>query len=64
MIVPLSINFVLIFLKMFSGEMIDNLTLKFNRTRQAVITGELLDTISGATTDISHLIHCMYQVQC
>merc|ERR1711899_422433 len=31
-----------------AGEMIDKLTLKFNRTRQAVITGELIEIISGA----------------
>lgn len=31
-----------------SGEMIDKLTLTFNRTRQAVITGELIEIISGA----------------
>lgn len=30
------------------GEMIDKLTLTFNRTRQAVITGELIEIISGA----------------
>jgi len=32
----------------FSAEMIDKLTLTFNRTRQAVITGELIEIISGA----------------
>ena len=32
----------------FPGEMIDKLTLTFNRTRQAVITGELIEIISGA----------------
>lgn len=31
-----------------SGEMIDKLTLSFNRTRQAVITRELIEIISGA----------------
>merc|ERR1712241_1166088 len=31
-----------------AGEMIEKLTLKFNRTRQAVITGELIEIISGA----------------
>ncbi|KIH53350.1 hypothetical protein ANCDUO_16524 [Ancylostoma duodenale] len=31
-----------------SGEMIDKLTLAFNRTRQAVITRELIEIISGA----------------
>merc|ERR1712212_1149045 len=31
-----------------AGEMIKKLTLKFNRTRQAVITGELIEIISGA----------------
>jgi len=31
-----------------AGEMIDQLTLTFNRTRQAVITGELIEIISGA----------------
>merc|ERR1719189_1729246 len=30
-----------------AGEMIEKLTLKFNRTRQAVITGELIEIISG-----------------
>ena len=30
------------------GEMIDKLTIMFNRTRQAVITGELIEIISGA----------------
>ena len=32
----------------FAGEMIDKLTLSYNRTRQAVITGELIEIISGA----------------
>ena len=32
----------------FSGEMIDKLTIYYNRTRQAVITGELIEIISGA----------------
>ena len=32
----------------FSGEMIDKLTLTFNRTRQAVITKELIEIVSGA----------------
>ncbi|KAK6053762.1 ATP synthase F1, gamma subunit [Cooperia oncophora] len=31
-----------------AGEMIDKLTLAFNRTRQAVITRELIEIISGA----------------
>jgi len=31
-----------------AGEMIDKLALTFNRTRQAVITGELIEIISGA----------------
>ena len=31
-----------------SGEMIDKLTLQYNRTRQAVITSELIEIISGA----------------
>merc|ERR1712203_887529 len=31
-----------------SGEMIDKLTIYYNRTRQAVITGELIEIISGA----------------
>jgi F-type H+-transporting ATPase subunit gamma len=31
-----------------AGEMIDKLTLKYNRTRQAVITNELVEIISGA----------------
>ena len=31
-----------------AGEMIDNLTLKYNRTRQADITKELIEIISGA----------------
>ncbi|MEQ2189956.1 hypothetical protein GOODEAATRI_030668, partial [Goodea atripinnis] len=31
-----------------SAEMIDKLTLTFNRTRQAVITKELIEIISGA----------------
>lgn len=33
---------------LFTGEMIDKLTLAFNRTRQAVITRELIEIISGA----------------
>lgn len=32
----------------FTGEMIDKLTLTYNRTRQAVITNELVEIISGA----------------
>ncbi|XP_013928076.1 PREDICTED: ATP synthase subunit gamma, mitochondrial [Thamnophis sirtalis] len=32
----------------FEAEMIDKLTLRFNRTRQAVITKELIEIISGA----------------
>ncbi len=31
-----------------SGEMIEKLELTYNRTRQAVITGELIEIISGA----------------
>jgi len=31
-----------------AGEMIDKLTITYNRTRQAVITGELIEIISGA----------------
>jgi len=31
-----------------AGEMIDNLTLTYNRARQAAITGELIEIISGA----------------
>ena len=31
-----------------AGEMIDALTLTYNRTRQAVITSELIEIISGA----------------
>jgi len=31
-----------------AGEMIDKLTMHFNRTRQAVITRELIEIISGA----------------
>ena len=31
-----------------TGEMIDKLTLYYNRTRQAVITKELIEIISGA----------------
>ena len=39
----------MIFLSLlFSGEMIQQLTLSFNRTRQAVITRELIEIISGA----------------
>ena len=38
-----------VFNSIFSlGEMIDKLTITFNRTRQAVITGELIEIISGA----------------
>merc|ERR1712012_504507 len=33
-----------------AGEMIDKLTITFNRTRQAVITGELIEIISGAAS--------------
>jgi F-type H+-transporting ATPase subunit gamma len=32
-----------------AGEMIDKLSLTFNRTRQAVITRELIEIISGAS---------------
>jgi F-type H+-transporting ATPase subunit gamma len=35
-------------LVLFVAEMIDKLTLTFNRTRQAVITKELIEIISGA----------------
>ena len=31
-----------------AGEMIDKLTIEFNRSRQAVITNELIEIISGA----------------
>ena len=31
-----------------AGDMIDNLTIEYNRTRQAVITNELIEIISGA----------------
>lgn len=31
-----------------AGEMIDKLTMSFNRTRQSVITRELIEIISGA----------------
>ena len=31
-----------------AGDMIDRLTIQFNRTRQAVITNELIEIISGA----------------
>jgi F-type H+-transporting ATPase subunit gamma len=31
-----------------SGDMIDSLTMTYNRTRQAVITKELIEIISGA----------------
>ena len=31
-----------------AGEMIEKLTLSYNRTRQAVITSELIEIISGA----------------
>jgi len=31
-----------------ASEMIDKLRISFNRTRQAVITGELIEIISGA----------------
>ena len=31
-----------------AGEMIDRLTINYNRTRQAVITKELIEIISGA----------------
>ena len=31
-----------------AGDMIDKLTLTYNRTRQAVITRELIEIISGA----------------
>ena len=37
-----------IFCIFFLGEMIDKLTLTYNRTRQAVITKELIEIISGA----------------
>ena len=41
---PLLTKYILFLL----GEMIDKLTLTYNRTRQAVITGELIEIISGA----------------
>jgi F-type H+-transporting ATPase subunit gamma len=31
-----------------AGEMIDKLTIQYNRSRQAVITNELIEIISGA----------------
>jgi F-type H+-transporting ATPase subunit gamma len=31
-----------------AGEMIDNLTLEYNKARQAQITKELLEVVSGA----------------
>jgi F-type H+-transporting ATPase subunit gamma len=31
-----------------AGEMIDNLTLSYNKARQAAITKELLEVVSGA----------------
>ena len=31
-----------------AGEMIDKLTIQFNRSRQAAITSELIEIISGA----------------
>ena len=31
-----------------AGEMIDSLSLKYNRQRQAIITKELIEIISGA----------------
>jgi F-type H+-transporting ATPase subunit gamma len=31
-----------------AGELIDKLTIQYNRTRQAVITSELIEIISGA----------------
>jgi F-type H+-transporting ATPase subunit gamma len=31
-----------------AGDMIDSLTMTYNRTRQAVITKELIEIISGA----------------
>jgi F-type H+-transporting ATPase subunit gamma len=33
-----------------AGEMIDHLTLQYNRVRQAVITTELVEIISGASS--------------
>ncbi|KAG7168321.1 ATP synthase subunit gamma-like [Homarus americanus] len=38
----------LLFYALKEGEMIDKLTLTYNRTRQSVITGELIEIISGA----------------
>jgi len=32
----------------FAGEMIDKMTIMYNRQRQAVITNELVEIISGA----------------
>ena len=32
-----------------AGEMIDKFTILYNRTRQSVITGELVEIITGAT---------------
>jgi F-type H+-transporting ATPase subunit gamma len=31
-----------------AGDMLDDLTMTYNRTRQAVITSELIEIISGA----------------
>jgi F-type H+-transporting ATPase subunit gamma len=31
-----------------AGDMIDSLTLTYNRTRQAIITKELIEIVSGA----------------
>jgi len=31
-----------------AGEMVDNLTIEYNRSRQAAITKELIEIISGA----------------
>ncbi|MBN3325592.1 ATPG synthase, partial [Atractosteus spatula] len=41
-----------------ASEMIDKLTLTFNRTRQAVITKELIEIISGAAALFATLQHC------
>jgi F0F1-type ATP synthase gamma subunit len=43
------INSMVLLQKIIKGEMIGKLTLYYNRTRQAVITRELIEIISGAS---------------
>lgn len=43
----------------YAGEMIDKLTLTYNRTRQAVITRELIEIISGAAAVWTTLSLCV-----